>query len=471
MNGLLFHALNLSAAATGALVAAVWEGAVLAAGVWVALRVFSGLSASARSVIWLNVFILLALLHVVPFLASGPGAPAEAVGRHSFHLNPLWSLAFAAVWLAASAFRAWQLIAGAVHLRRLGKSAVPMEPALELVPLLQHNGETVRLCVSGQVARPSVLGFFQPRILLPDGVPERLTPAELQQVVIHEMEHLRRADDWTNLIQKFALVLFPLNPALAWVERRLCAERELACDDSVLRSLPGRKAYALCLTHLAEVSLLRRSFSLILGAWEHRPELVRRVQRILSEPARSMGRRTAIAATGSLVAGALGCALVLARAPQVVSFAPAVQPEQRAIVSPLDANELGRELGGSPRFVKAVVPQAGGESGHAQPVQPAVARHAVQNHVAAHKAKPAIRLASLRTPLPQNGALLVMADWSDIGLPPQVVIAFEPVWRPIEPQQIQQGAKHAARQPAPATIIRTAFAVVRTPDGWLVIQI
>ena len=146
------------------------------------------------------------------------------------------------------------------------------------------------LCVSDEVARPSVLGFFRPRILVPPALVEALTPQELQQVVLHEMEHLRRGDDWTNLLQKIGLVFFPLNPVLLWVERRLCAERELACDDRVVRSSAGRKAYALCLTRMAEFSILRRSFSLVLGLWERRPELVRRVQRIISQPVRSMGR-------------------------------------------------------------------------------------------------------------------------------------------------------------------------------------
>ena len=101
---------------------------------------------------------------------------------------------------------------------------------------------------------------------------------------MHEMEHLRRADDWTNLLQKAGLVLFPLNPVLLWVERRLCAERELACDDRVLLSTGARKAYAICLTRLAEYSMFRRNLSLALGAWERRSELVRRIHRILRRP-------------------------------------------------------------------------------------------------------------------------------------------------------------------------------------------
>ena len=59
------------------------------------------------------------------------------------------------------------------------------------------------------------------------------------------MEHLRRRDDWVNLLQKVSLVLFPLNPVLDRIEKRLCMERELR-DETVLRFTQAPKAYASC---------------------------------------------------------------------------------------------------------------------------------------------------------------------------------------------------------------------------------
>jgi BlaR1 peptidase M56 len=523
MNELVLDAVNLSATATGALVSAIWQGALLAAVVFFVLRMLPGLSAAARSVIWLNVFILLALLHILPVFTGAHEAVAP-MAEHAVRLSPLWSLAVAGLWAGLSLVRVIQLVAGAVQLRRMGRRAVPVEflepvpqglkpthstgltarlkscpsagPApieslpqplkltysigfngtTEVVPLqnsgpdvvrlqnsggdtvfpesvkalLMHNGHVVALCVSDEVARPSVLGFFRPRILVPPALLEQLSEAELRQVILHEMEHLHRGDDWTNLLQKLALVLFPLNPALAWVERRLCAERELACDDRVLHAGSGRKAYALCLTHLAEFALVRRGFSLVLGAWERRPELVRRVQRILSEPARQMGRKPALAAMAGLTAGALACTLALARAPQIVRFGPLTRVAQaQNVSSALDAHEVARALGGTPQLVKAVMPAAG-KAG-----QKAVLRRRV------HKAEPPARLAEarladLRTPAPEEiaGTLLVMTDFDDMGVPPQVVIAVQNM--------------HKARRPL---LVRCTYAVVRTPDGWLVIQI
>jgi len=170
-----------------------------------------------------------------------------------------------------------------------------------------------------------VIGFFSPRILIPREMFERLTASELEQIVLHEMGHLRRADDWINLLQKISLVLVPLNPVLLWIERRLCFERELACDDAVLRFTKAPKAYATCLTNLAEQRLGRRAAALSLGAWEKRSELARRVHSILRR-SEGMGRTQAGLVMGVLVLGLVGGAAELSRCPQVVSFSGGAAP-------------------------------------------------------------------------------------------------------------------------------------------------
>src|ERR1700733_4785686 len=294
---------HLAALAASHLFSSAWEGMVLAVCVFVVLRMFPGLSAAARSVIWLNVFLLLVLRNAIPY--SRGHMLAGSLGRSaSLQLDPVWSLVITGVWAMLSSYRALQLLVSAARLRGLSSRVTVISPPDALQGLLEirnRRGRVVRaveLATSGEVQRPSVIGFLRPRILIPPALLQRLSAVELEQVVVHEMEHLRRGDDWTNLLQKVALVLFPLNPALLWVERRLCAERELACDDSVLRSNRGRKAYAVCLTRLAEYSMLQRSLSLVLGAWERQSELVRRVHRILGRPGKSRGRKQTLLLTG-----------------------------------------------------------------------------------------------------------------------------------------------------------------------------
>jgi hypothetical protein len=314
-------------------------------------------------------------------------------------------------------------------------------------------GRSAELCTSTEVERPSVFGFFHPRILIPPALLKRLTAQELQQVVLHEMEHLRRADDWTNLLQKMALVFFPLNPALLWVERRLCAERELACDDSVLSSSGGRKAYAICLTRLAEHSMLRRSLSLALGAWERQSELVRRVHRILRSPKDSMTSRQTIALTGSVIVCMLACALGLARSPQLVGFAP------------LEQSPIGQSMAQA-----SVLPDQGlrdaapGQFGaHAQLVKAVMPAHPVQSLSTVKPppiAKPARRNAVMRSakrPIPPSQRTwIVMTGWSESEIAPQLIFTVQRTDRPS--MQRTQGEK-------------PSYAAIPLPNGWLIVEI
>ena len=129
-------------------------------------------------------------------------------------------------------------------MRSLWRDARPVAVEAEIAALLATVPlRRVELCLSGEVDRPSVIGFFSPRVLIPEWLYAQLSAPELFQIVLHEVEHLRRADDWLNLLQKLSFALFPLNPALVWIERRLCSERELACDDGV----PSRHAGTACL--------------------------------------------------------------------------------------------------------------------------------------------------------------------------------------------------------------------------------
>src|SRR6202789_3081433 len=338
MNDWLVSLGPIAAVAASALVSALWEGVALAGLTWAVLRAFPRLSAAARSTVWLGVFALLIGLQVAPLIAR----PADAVAAPVAHLDVRWGYAVLGLWMALSLARAVQLGVGVAHLRRLAGRAMELPAGAGFSETVA--GRRVRLCVSDEIARPSVIGFFRPKILIPVKLMESLPEAELKQVLIHEVEHLRRADDWTNLLQKLALVVFPLNPALAWVERRLCAERELACDDRVLEAGNGRKAYAMCLAHLAEHAMLQRGMSLALGAWEKRPELVRRVERILRGE-RTLGRRMAVGVTGGVMGGGLVGALMLARSAEMVSFAPVAQAE-------IASSEAPTLVGAKPQLMK-----------------------------------------------------------------------------------------------------------------------
>jgi hypothetical protein len=344
-------------AAAPAAVAALWQGATVAAALVLCLRFAPRISAAHRFLLWAAGFAVVAGLPLLPLFVHSGGASAaapirEAAAKPLIHLDIRWAFIIAAVWLAASAFRAGEMAFHTLRVRRLWKNATPVEigngagfeinsrvgsRVRETLAAVSGAGR-IEICTTRDLDCPSVIGFFAPRILIPEWLFSRLTPGELEQVVLHETEHLRRRDDWTNLLQKLALVLFPLNPGLAWMERRLCREREMACDEGVVRRTHAPRAYAACLTTLAERGLqqrelLRRAHALSLGAFTQRPELVHRVHSILRRK-QTLNPLVAGVLVSVVGFGLVGGAVELSRSPQLVAFVAA--PEADAQVAALD---------------------------------------------------------------------------------------------------------------------------------------
>lgn len=335
------------------LITAIWQSAVIVCVLEIATRLMPRISAAHRFALWSAGFVLSLVLPLFSLIHFGNGsapviASNLALGTASSHpvlqLDARWGIAIAILWLAASLIRMAALAVHTIRLRRLWKAVQPVQIIPSLSPGLNYLRQgRIAICTTQLLDRPSVIGFLSPRILIPDWLLSRLTPAELDQIVLHEAEHLRRADDWTNLFQKLCLVLFPLNPALAWIEHRLCREREMACDEGVIRVTNAPRAYAACLASLAERRLERRAEALSLGAWHRRSELVHRVHRILLHK-RTMSRT----ATGALLA-TLGSILLagsveMSRFPQLVAFVPkhntqAMTPARQVQLDALLASE------------------------------------------------------------------------------------------------------------------------------------
>ncbi len=331
MTPLLQAAQAAAPVAAEVLVASIWQGTLLTAGVWLCLRLLGRLTAGVRSAVWSAVLVLVLCLPLLQLrFVSAAGVYGGAV-----HAERGWGWVLLALWLGASAYRGVGLALEGVRLWGVARRAVPVEPGPAVDALLQRaRGATIY--ASDEVDRPSVLGLGRPRILMPPALLASLSAADMEQVVLHEAEHLRRYDDWTNLLQQIGLLLLPLNPALFWLDRQMCRERELACDDGVLRATRAPKAYAACLVKLAEQSLLRRGVSFALSALGTRAresELVGRVRRVLSGTV--SGTATRRARLGAI--GAIGLAVllagVLAGSPEVVSF-DAAAPQLAKATSP-----------------------------------------------------------------------------------------------------------------------------------------
>ena len=91
---------------------------------------------------------------------------------------------------------------------------------------------------------PGLVGILRPIILLPQGIEQQLSPAEMKAVLAHELSHWRRCDNFLAAIHMLVEALFWFFPLVWWLGARLNAERECACDERVLADGNDPQLYA-----------------------------------------------------------------------------------------------------------------------------------------------------------------------------------------------------------------------------------
>ncbi|MGA8214174.1 MAG: M56 family metallopeptidase [Candidatus Sulfotelmatobacter sp.] len=274
---------------TGRLLNTAAEGIVLACLVWVLLRFIDRQNSGTRFVIWFSALLAIVAL---PFL-SGSGSSASN-SRTVLPANLHGGITLSSSW-ASYLFAAWGVGAGLLLLRlnvglwrvrqiRRKSSAVDLaslDPAIAGILRDFESRRQVKLCVSSEVAVPAAIGFFRPAIVFPAWLLPQLSPEEIKVILLHELAHFRRWDDWTNLAQKTVKAVFFFHPAVWWIENRLTLEREMACDDMVLAQTASPRAYASFLISFAEKLQKARAMTLAQALVSRMREMSLRVAQIL----------------------------------------------------------------------------------------------------------------------------------------------------------------------------------------------
>jgi TonB family protein len=113
----------------------------------------------------------------------------------------------------------------------------------------------ISLVASSQVCEPGVWRVRHPVIVLPEGVADRLSDSEIEAVMMHELVHALHRDNLIGTLQMIVCSLLWFHP-LAWlIDRRLLAEREMWCDETVVRLGGEPKLYAASLWKVAQFGL------------------------------------------------------------------------------------------------------------------------------------------------------------------------------------------------------------------------
>jgi beta-lactamase regulating signal transducer with metallopeptidase domain len=116
-----------------------------------------------------------------------------------------------------------------------------------------HVGRSKLLVLSGATS-PATFGWIRPTIVLPDVCLEQ-DRSELEDILRHELHHVRRWDFVWNGFAVACRALVFFHPAAWYAVRRMQFDRELACDLAVVADSPkGRAKYAECLIHFARLN-------------------------------------------------------------------------------------------------------------------------------------------------------------------------------------------------------------------------
>ena len=300
------------------------EGVVLALLAWILLHLAPRQNAGTRFSIWMATLLSIATLPLAEVLARVDRPLTTAVSHAALTVPASWGIVLFVAWALIASFLLARLAFGVVQLFRLRASGkevdLPSLPELPRRTLTDFQQQRrVALCVSDRVSVPTAVGLARPAVVLPPWTLTELSATDLNSVLVHELAHLRRRDDWTNLLQKLVRAVFFFHPAVWWIENRLSLEREMACDEHVLANTEDPRAYAACLVSLAEKGFLHRAAVLAQGAVHRMKECSTRVRQILAN-----GRpRTARASRFVLVSTASASALLLAtfaQAPNLIAF-------------------------------------------------------------------------------------------------------------------------------------------------------
>ena len=188
------------------------------------------------------------------------------------------------VWFLIICGKSIQLIVGlngVYHLRNHKTYAAGKKWDEKLNELAQKLGLTqqVRVMQSGIAQVPMVVGHFKPLILIPLGLLNGLSTAEVESIFSHELAHIKRKDYLVNLLQSFIEIVFFFNPAVLWVSQLIKTEREHCCDDLAIACVNDRKNYIQALIVCQEFKQRAPAYAMAMSG--NKGSLLHRASRVL----------------------------------------------------------------------------------------------------------------------------------------------------------------------------------------------
>jgi len=289
------------------------------------LRLGGRQSSTTRFALWYSALLAISAALFLGRIPVRVSTSAAAASSHSLITVPdSWAAAGLTVWSLFTVIAFFRMVVGLARLQQLrrGSRAIglgSLDPILQGTLRELNCDRDVRIHISRELKVPAAVGFFKPLIILPAWTLDDLSAVELRPILLHELAHVKRWDDWSNLLQKILQAALFFHPAVWFIEKRISLEREMACDEMVLQHTENPRAYAESLLSVAEKSFGKRGLSLAQAAVSRMRQTSARIAQIL-DTKRKGTRNTWKPVSLMLTASALMTFILLPNMPQLVAF-------------------------------------------------------------------------------------------------------------------------------------------------------
>lgn len=181
----------------------------------------------------------------------------------------------ALLWLIGVVIGLARILLGCHRLAAYLRDTRPLDPGLhgETLAQVREALGVVMLppIVSSSRARePLAIGLFSPRVVLPEGLTEKISNDALLHILVHECAHILRRDPLVGLLQRLAGTLYWPHPLVHYLNSQLSRAREEVCDNHVLQS-GDRFKYARTLLTLTQIcrpaGVARPGLGLLTARW------------------------------------------------------------------------------------------------------------------------------------------------------------------------------------------------------------
>ena len=249
-----------------------------------------------------------------------------------------WAALLAAVWFCGCAvvFFRWY-----VRWRRI-RTALQAASRLPIRAPIKVMSSPTRL-------EPGVCGVFRPVLLLPDGIADRLSPAQFQAILAHELCHVRRRDNLAAAVHMVVEALFWFHPLVWWIGARMVEERERACDEEVLRLGSEPEVYAAGILNVCRFYL---ESQLACASGVTGSDLKKRIEAIMTNRisvGMTLARKLLLAGAGiAAIASPIVIGIVNAPRMRAQSQTGATLRFEVASIKPADPNTRGVRLNRTP---------------------------------------------------------------------------------------------------------------------------